>query len=55
MSAAVLAIRSHVGEWSAMPGAWRWLWLLAAVAAGAGVYALVLLALGLRPRHLRGH
>ncbi len=55
MSAAVLAIRSHVGEWTAMPGAWRWLWLLAAVGAGAGAYALVLLLLGLRPRHLRGH
>jgi len=29
------------------------LWLAGVIAAGAGTYGLVLLALGLRPRHLR--
>jgi putative peptidoglycan lipid II flippase len=53
MSAVVLAIRGWVGEWSALPTLWRWIWLLVAVTAGGVAYAGALLALGLRPRHLR--
>ncbi|GAB3345252.1 murein biosynthesis integral membrane protein MurJ [Marilutibacter aestuarii] len=53
MTAAVLAIRAHVGAWGVLPMAARWLWLLAAVAAGGGAYAATLLLMGLRPRHLR--
>jgi len=53
MAAAVLAVRGWVGEWVALHGAARWLWLLVAVGAGGVVYGATLLALGLRPRHLR--
>ena len=53
MTAAVLAVRGYVGEWTALSMTWRWAWLLAAVSAGAAAYGVVLVALGLRPRHLR--
>ena len=54
MSAAVLALRWWVGDWTAIPAMWqRTAWLLAAVAAGAATYGVALLATGLRPRHLR--
>ncbi|QSX77306.1 murein biosynthesis integral membrane protein MurJ [Agrilutibacter solisilvae] len=53
MTLAVLAVRSAVGDWSALRGWMRWLWLLVAVGAGALAYGAALLALGLRPRHLR--
>ena len=53
MTAAVLAVRAYVGDWTALSMLWRWVWLLAAVSAGAAAYGVVLVALGLRPRHLR--
>ncbi|RMH94562.1 murein biosynthesis integral membrane protein MurJ [Lysobacter pythonis] len=54
MSAVVLAIRHHVGEWNQLPGVWpRVLWLFLAIAAGALAYAAAQVAMGLRPRHLR--
>lgn len=53
MAVSVLAVRGYVGTWASLPTLWRWLWLLAAVGAGAVTYAAVLVALGLRPRHLR--
>ncbi|QDH70584.1 murein biosynthesis integral membrane protein MurJ [Marilutibacter alkalisoli] len=53
MTAAVLAVRAHVGTWAALDMAWRWIWLLTAVAAGALAYGGTLALLGLRPRHLR--
>lgn len=55
MAVVVVAIRHFVGEWAVLPTWSRWGWLLLAVAAGAGVYGIVLMALGVRPRHLRGH
>lgn len=53
MAATVLAVRGAVGDWAVLPTLWRWTWLLAAIAAGAAAYAVTLVALGLRPRHLR--
>lgn len=53
MAAVVVAVRSWVGDWTALRGIERWTWLLVGVAAGAGAYGAVLLAAGLRPRHLR--
>lgn len=53
MSAVVLAIRAWVGEWAVLPTLWRWIWLLVAVSAGGAAYGAVLLAMGLRPRHMR--
>src|SRR5688572_3295851 len=53
MAAAVLAVRGWVGDWTALGGWMRWTWLLVAVGAGAVAYGVTLLALGLRPRHLR--
>lgn len=54
MAVVVLAARAGIGEWTAIDGAaTRVGWLLAVIAAGALAYALVLVALGLRPRHLR--
>ncbi|MDX1549437.1 MAG: polysaccharide biosynthesis C-terminal domain-containing protein, partial [Lysobacter spongiicola] len=53
MAAVVVGLREWIGDWTAMTVLWRWLWLLAVVAAGAGAYGAALLALGLRPRHLR--
>ncbi len=53
MAAVVLAMRGWVGEWTALRGLARWIWLLAAVGAGAAAYGAILIALGLRPRHLR--
>ena len=54
MAAVVLATRGWVGEWTAINGAVaRVGWLLLAIAAGAASYGLALVALGLRPRHLR--
>lgn len=53
MAVAVLAVRQHVGDWTVLPTLWRWIWLMAAVAAGAAAYGVTVLALGLRPRHLR--
>ncbi len=54
MTAAVLAARHALGDWSAL-GPWyvRVAWLLAVVAAGAASYGLGLLLAGIRPRHLR--
>jgi putative peptidoglycan lipid II flippase len=53
MAVAVLAVREWVGEWAGLAVLWRWVWLLVAVGAGALAYGLALLAMGLRPRHLR--
>ena len=53
MTAAVLLVRHHVGDWGALRATHRIAWLLAAVGAGAVAYALGLLMAGLRPRHLR--
>ena len=44
---------AHHGGWTALAWYWRWAWLLGAVAAGGAAYGATLLALGLRPRHLR--
>ncbi|HZH42820.1 MAG TPA: murein biosynthesis integral membrane protein MurJ [Lysobacter sp.] len=53
MTAILLVVRHHVGAWAALDWTHRVLWLLVAVGAGAGAYGATLLALGLRPRHLR--
>ena len=53
LAVAVLAVREWVGEWAGLAVLWRWVWLLVAVGAGALAYGLALLAMGLRPRHLR--
>ncbi|GHE29185.1 murein biosynthesis integral membrane protein MurJ [Vulcaniibacterium thermophilum] len=53
MTLAVLAVRHQVGAWAALDWKARVAWLLAAVGAGAGAYGATLVALGLRPRHLR--
>lgn len=54
MAAVVLAARGWIGEWTALDD-WKLRvgWLLAVVCAGAVTYGLAMLALGLRPRHLR--
>ncbi len=54
MAATVLALRWWVGDWTAIPSLLhRAFWLLMVVTAGGMAYVLSLLALGLRPRHLR--
>jgi len=54
MAAAVLVLRGWIGDWTAMANAWhRTFWLLLTIAAGAATYGATLLAMGLRPRHLR--
>jgi putative peptidoglycan lipid II flippase len=57
MAAAVVGLERWVtnthGPWMQQPEAWRWGWLLLTIAAGAAAYAVVLVALGVRPRHLR--
>jgi putative peptidoglycan lipid II flippase len=53
MTAVVLLIRWHVGDWRVLPGLWRVIWLIAAVAAGASAYAACHWLFGLRLRHLR--
>lgn len=54
MAAVVLGLRAWIGDWTIIPSLLeRAGWLLFTVAAGAGAYGLALLALGLRPRHLR--
>lgn len=53
MTVAVWAVTRSAGDFTAMGDAARWGWLLAAVTAGAAAYGAVLVALGLRPRHLR--
>ena len=54
MTAVVLAGRYWVGDWTGIDSvARRVSWLAAVIAAGAIAYGLTLLALGLRPRHLR--
>ncbi|WP_084500280.1 murein biosynthesis integral membrane protein MurJ [Luteimonas mephitis] len=53
MTLAVLAVRAWAGDWLALRAVVRWLWLLGAVAAGGVAYGVALLALGIRPRHLR--
>lgn len=54
MAAAVVALRWWVGDWNALDGfLLRSLWLLLVIAAGGLAYVATLLALGLRPRHLR--
>jgi len=54
LAAAVLVAVHAVGDWRAWAGLARWGLLLAVVAAGAGAYGLALLAMGWRPRELRG-
>ncbi|MFC0679074.1 murein biosynthesis integral membrane protein MurJ [Lysobacter korlensis] len=46
-------VRTTQGPWMTLPDLWRVAWVLLIIAAGAGAYGAVLLALGLRPRHLR--
>jgi putative peptidoglycan lipid II flippase len=53
MVATLIALRAWVGDWTALHALQRIVWLLVAVGAGALTYGLVLLALGLRPRHVR--
>ena len=54
MATVVLVARGWIGEWTAISGALaRVGWLLFTIAAGAASYGLALVALGLRPRHLR--
>jgi putative peptidoglycan lipid II flippase len=54
MSAVVLLIDHRIGDWTAMASGWRRAGLLlGVVAAGAVAYGLTLIAMGLRPRHLR--
>ncbi|MCC7247160.1 MAG: murein biosynthesis integral membrane protein MurJ [Lysobacter sp.] len=54
MSAIVLLLNARIGDWTAIADPWwRAGLLLAVVAAGAATYAVALVALGLRPRHLR--
>lgn len=54
MTAVVLAISWHVGDWTTIDDPWRRVgWLLAVVAAGALAYGVALIAMGLRPRDLR--
>ncbi|WP_082132244.1 murein biosynthesis integral membrane protein MurJ [Luteimonas sp. FCS-9] len=54
MAAVVLALRGWIGDWTAIDG-WqhRIAWLALAIGAGAAAYGVAMLALGLRPRHLR--
>ncbi|MDO5611225.1 MAG: murein biosynthesis integral membrane protein MurJ [Pseudomonadota bacterium] len=54
MAAVVWFGREWVGDFTRMGAAHRWGWLLALVAAGGVAYGVTLLALGVRPRHLRG-
>ena len=54
MAVAVLAMDHGVGDWRTWSGPARWAWLLSAVVAGAAAYGLGLLAMGWRPRQLRG-
>lgn len=54
MTAVVLGLSWHVGDWTEIADPWvRVGWLLAVVAAGALAYGLTLIAMGLRPRDLR--
>ena len=54
MTAVVLALNARIGDWTAMSDPWRRAaLLLAVIAAGAAAYGLTLIAMGLRPRHLR--
>ncbi len=54
MGAAVLALNARIGDWTAIDDPWwRAGLLLAVVAAGAAAYGIALVAMGLRPRHLR--
>jgi putative peptidoglycan lipid II flippase len=54
MTVVVLGLQAWIGDWTKIASLWeRTLWLLVAVAAGALTYAVVLIAMGLRPRHLR--
>jgi len=54
MAAAVLALSAWIGDWTAIESLLlRAALLLAVVAAGALAYGVAMLALGLRPRHLR--
>lgn len=53
MAAAVWGVTRTAGDFTSMGDAARWGWLLAAVVAGAAAYGATLVALGLRPRHLR--
>ncbi|WP_339826321.1 murein biosynthesis integral membrane protein MurJ [uncultured Arenimonas sp.] len=54
LAAAVLGCLYAIGDWRAWAGVARWGLLLAVVGAGAGAYGLGLLAMGWRPRELRG-
>lgn len=53
MVAVLVAARHLVGSWPALTTQWRVAHLAWVIAAGGATYALALLALGLRPRHLR--
>lgn len=54
MAVVVVMLQAWIGDWIAITGVLdRVLWLLLAIGAGAAAYAVVLVALGLRPRHLR--
>ncbi len=53
MSAAIFALSAQTEVWFTGLAWQRALWLLAVVLCGVLVYAVALLALGLRPRHLR--
>lgn len=49
----LLWARHEVGAWSALAPAWRVIHLAWIVAGSAAIYAVALLAMGMRPRHLR--
>jgi len=55
MVATLVGLRQWIGDWAALHALHRVAWLLVSVAAGAGAYGLALLAMGLRPRHVRDH
>jgi putative peptidoglycan lipid II flippase len=54
MAGTVIALRLWIGDWTGIASVQqRVLWLAVAIGGGALAYAVTLLALGLRPRHLR--
>lgn len=54
MAVVVLALRVWVGDWTGIASVWHRVgWLGLTIGAGAATYGVAMLALGLRPRHLR--
>lgn len=54
MAFVVLGLRFWIGEWTAIQGALHRIgWLVLVIGAGGATYVVAMVALGLRPRHLR--